>query len=333
MLADYLSRLLGAKKPSPAFLLSTHFKQTSTISRCKMMISKCSRPSWPSMSGLQICQNKIGSTSRTWQKKCSKTKTKLSGSGWKILTTPGPLSTCQHDIVRKQCAKLMKEYLEVTMPLTKHTWRCPPPTTGLRWSRILKNTKTSAFPANSKKNPQTGRHHWPLFQFWTVQTYGFMQIFLAQWSQQTVTKNSYFASLMPSLSTLWSLWLPARMLGSQCHLQRLVCKIWNSSPSSHWQWQRICQQALSGAFPTPQCQPYQDLSGTSTMQRSSGGVQQNCKKFLQSFVDNMTLNWETFLPALAISYNTSYHSTIATTPFELLFGEKARLLSFPNKDI
>jgi hypothetical protein len=46
------------------------------------------------------------------------------------------------------------------------------------------------------------------------------------------------------------------------------------------------------------------------------------KKFLQSFVDDTTLNWETFLPTLAISYNTSYHSTIATTPFELLFGEK-----------
>jgi hypothetical protein len=57
------------------------------------------------------------------------------------------------------------------------------------------------------------------------------------------------------------------------------------------------------------------------------------KKFLRSFVDNTTLNWETFLPALAISYNTSYHSTIATTPFELLFGEKARLASFPNEDI
>jgi hypothetical protein len=50
-------------------------------------------------------------------------------------------------------------------------------------------------------------------------------------------------------------------------------------------------------------------------------------------VDDTTLNWEMFLPALAISYNTSYHSTIATTPFELLFGEKARLLSFPNEDI
>jgi hypothetical protein len=57
------------------------------------------------------------------------------------------------------------------------------------------------------------------------------------------------------------------------------------------------------------------------------------KTFLQSFVDDTTLNWETFLPALVISYNTSYHSTIATTPFELLFGEKARLPSFPNEDI
>ncbi len=50
-------------------------------------------------------------------------------------------------------------------------------------------------------------------------------------------------------------------------------------------------------------------------------------------MDDTALNWETFLPALALSYNTSYHSTIATTPFELLFGEKARLPSFPNEDI
>jgi hypothetical protein len=34
-----------------------------------------------------------------------------------------------------------------------------------------------------------------------------------------------------------------------------------------------------------------------------------------------------------LSYNTSYHSTIATTPFELLFGTKPRLPSFPNPDI
>jgi hypothetical protein len=34
-----------------------------------------------------------------------------------------------------------------------------------------------------------------------------------------------------------------------------------------------------------------------------------------------------------LSYNTSYHSTIATTPFELLFGEKPWMPSFPNPDV
>jgi hypothetical protein len=57
------------------------------------------------------------------------------------------------------------------------------------------------------------------------------------------------------------------------------------------------------------------------------------KKYLASFVDDTTLDWEFFLPVLTLSYNTSYHSTIATTPFELLFGDKPRLLSFPNPDI
>jgi Integrase core domain len=57
------------------------------------------------------------------------------------------------------------------------------------------------------------------------------------------------------------------------------------------------------------------------------------KKYLASFVDDTTLDWENFLPPLMLSYNTSYHSTIASTLFELLFGEKPRLLSFPNPDI
>jgi hypothetical protein len=57
------------------------------------------------------------------------------------------------------------------------------------------------------------------------------------------------------------------------------------------------------------------------------------KKYLASFVDDTTLDWENFLPALILSYNTSYHSTIATTPFELLFGTKPQLPSFPNPDI
>jgi hypothetical protein len=59
----------------------------------------------------------------------------------------------------------------------------------------------------------------------------------------------------------------------------------------------------------------------------------NVKKYLASFMDDTTLDWENFLLALMLSYNTSYHSTISTTPFELLFGTKPRLPSFPNPDI
>ena len=36
---------------------------------------------------------------------------------------------------------------------------------------------------------------------------------------------------------------------------------------------------------------------------------------------------------LMFSYNTSYHSTIMTTPFELLFGMKPRIPSLPHQDV
>jgi transposase InsO family protein len=57
------------------------------------------------------------------------------------------------------------------------------------------------------------------------------------------------------------------------------------------------------------------------------------KKYLASYVDETTLNWDEFLPALMLAYNTSYHSTIATTPFELLFGIRPRLPSLPAPEI
>ena len=56
-------------------------------------------------------------------------------------------------------------------------------------------------------------------------------------------------------------------------------------------------------------------------------------KYLSSFVDQSTLDWEQYIPMLMFSYNTSYHSTIMTTPFELLFGMKPRLPSFPHQDV
>jgi hypothetical protein len=54
---------------------------------------------------------------------------------------------------------------------------------------------------------------------------------------------------------------------------------------------------------------------------------------LASYVHETTLNWDEFLPALMLAYNTGYHSTIVTTPFELLFGVRPRLLSLPAPEI
>jgi hypothetical protein len=50
-------------------------------------------------------------------------------------------------------------------------------------------------------------------------------------------------------------------------------------------------------------------------------------------MDDSTLNWNNFLSALMLSYKTSYHSTIATTPFELLFGVKPQFPSLPAPEI
>jgi hypothetical protein len=47
-------------------------------------------------------------------------------------------------------------------------------------------------------------------------------------------------------------------------------------------------------------------------------------KYLVSFGDGSTLDWEQYLPALQFSYNTSYHSAIATTPFELLYVNETK---------
>ncbi len=57
------------------------------------------------------------------------------------------------------------------------------------------------------------------------------------------------------------------------------------------------------------------------------------QKYLASYVDETTLNWDEFLLPLMLVFNTSYHSTIATTPFELLFGIRPRLPSPPAPEI
>ena len=43
-------------------------------------------------------------------------------------------------------------------------------------------------------------------------------------------------------------------------------------------------------------------------------------KYLSSFCDDSTLDWELYLAPLMFAYNTSFHRTIKTSPFALTFG-------------
>jgi hypothetical protein len=113
----------------------------------------------------------------------------------------------------------------------------------------------------------------------------------------------------------------------------MVLQIWNTGPNPQRRRQRICEQSLGRDDGTHERRAHQNVTSSPTMQFSSGSFQQNREEISGVICGRDSLNWETFLPALALSYNTSYHSTIATTPFELIFGEKARLPSFPNENI
>jgi hypothetical protein len=43
-------------------------------------------------------------------------------------------------------------------------------------------------------------------------------------------------------------------------------------------------------------------------------------KYLGSFCNNSTLDWELYLAPLMFAYNTSFHPTIKNSPFFLMYG-------------
>ena len=52
---------------------------------------------------------------------------------------------------------------------------------------------------------------------------------------------------------------------------------------------------------------------------------QQASDSLNKMVNAAELSWEDFLPALGLAHNTSYQSSIASTPFETLYGYKPRI--------
>ena len=56
-------------------------------------------------------------------------------------------------------------------------------------------------------------------------------------------------------------------------------------------------------------------------------------KYLASFINDSTLDWEDYLAPLMFAYNTLFHRSIKTTPFFLTFGLEPRTLQFPGPDL
>ena len=51
-------------------------------------------------------------------------------------------------------------------------------------------------------------------------------------------------------------------------------------------------------------------------------------KYLASFVDEHTLNWEDYIFTLMLSYNTSIHSDTKSSPYELTFATEPNIPPF-----
>ena len=56
-------------------------------------------------------------------------------------------------------------------------------------------------------------------------------------------------------------------------------------------------------------------------------------KYLASFVDDSTLDWEDYLAPLMFCYNTSFHRSTKATPFFLTYGMEARQPGLPGPDV
>ena len=56
-------------------------------------------------------------------------------------------------------------------------------------------------------------------------------------------------------------------------------------------------------------------------------------KYLSSFTDDSTLDWEDYLAPLMFCYNTSFHRSVKATPFFLTYGIEARQPGLPGPDV
>jgi transposase InsO family protein len=56
-------------------------------------------------------------------------------------------------------------------------------------------------------------------------------------------------------------------------------------------------------------------------------------EYLKTKVNTDNLDWEFYMAPMMFAYNTRYHRTIKTSPFELTFGIEPRTIANPSPDI
>lgn len=53
-------------------------------------------------------------------------------------------------------------------------------------------------------------------------------------------------------------------------------------------------------------------------------INKSIAKYMRTMLEDEQLDWEFYLPSMTFSYNTSYHRSIKTTPYEMTFGHQAK---------
>ncbi len=227
------------------------------------------------------------------------------------------------------CAKRTITNSGATMWCSKLTFSFHHLSTGQESTRTFSNTQKPVSDANNAKNQLTNQLLFILCQCRTNQIYKYMQISLDQCLQLDASTNTSSASQTHSRNRPLS-WL------SKTRKQRQWPRPFFKNGFVNSASQRRFTQTAGRNLLTNYCNNFsiyavEHTKTTPAHPQCNTQVEvfnKTVKKYLALLVNDTMLDWEHFPPALMLSYNTSYHSIIATTPFELLSERNLACLLF-----